>query len=489
MSTDNETLLERLVASLSLADGRINAKGSASNMTVQTARHAGFLFIEDPDQLRSAGMPFGRKQNMASGIIKRLQSITEGYLGGSDDKRVKIQVDLEDTVLGKDMTSFPKFVDGINTLMMHLIKNKIGNSSENPFVFNKTPPAKPNTRGTPPDYKRIQRIGPVTPVLEEISDDNLRLKVDTLKDGLSWFHALFLSAEGKAETSEMSVQQVIGGPLHSLVSLPGCDILSNQKLDYPDILKLSVAKSADTTPTALAAKKGRKAKGKTAPQRDAAAANQNLNPSGGNEGTNDESSGGKATGDCLPDLATRPALPADKSKIKNKAHKLMLQPTLIIGEGKKVDTGAGKESQENKAHYSVQLAMAGHPAMVLLLLLEYDGQEFDEKKHKADLNQECFVYAIYYDAVQFYLYAQFPYYYTAPPKSSESSGWRFAQVKLKEIQFATLDLDMEHLEESLRRRTEFAVAIQAVREHGRKLHEIFTSKKYQNLIKLLSEGL
>lgn len=166
----------------------------------------------------------------------------------------------------------------------------------------------------------------------------------------------------------------------------------------------------------------------------------------------------------------------------NKAKRLMLQPAIVIGEGKQLDTGAGKDSKEDKAHFTVQLAMAAHPSLVLLLLLYTKGEEFSTTIHDGLLNEDYFIYSIYYDELQLYIYAQFPYYV-------KKTGWRFVLVKLKEIKFATLDLNISDIEESVRRRTEFTVAIHAIREHTRKLYTTFTSDEYKDIVDRISADL
>lgn len=113
----------------------------------------------------------------------------------------------------------------MNFLFLHWINNTLGKIPENPFVFpSEKVTSKASTRTSPPEYPgiTIKPLSTTTTVASPNSDP--KLVAGILKDGLSWFHGFFLTAEGARDGSEMSVQHVIGGPLHALLSLPGCTV-------------------------------------------------------------------------------------------------------------------------------------------------------------------------------------------------------------------------------------------------------------------------
>lgn len=127
-------------------------------------------------------------------------------------------------VEGKDVKDYSQFIDSHNFHMVHLINNILKDSPQNPFVLSKIPTPRMTTRQSAPIYPQL-RIDPLMPMSGELPQEDEGIVGDAVRDGLSWFQAFFLSADGKQETSELSVQHLIGGPLHSLLSLPGCDIL------------------------------------------------------------------------------------------------------------------------------------------------------------------------------------------------------------------------------------------------------------------------
>lgn len=186
--------------------------------------------------------------------------------------------------------------------------------------------------------------------------------------------------------------------------------------------------------------------------------------------------------DCLPDIATIPMIPGKAHRFISSDDILeqLLQPVTIVGEAKRSQTGdrGGEEVDPEKPHFTVQLMMAVHPALILLILFHLKGQAFDPKIHKNRLPKEFFIYGVYYDEKRFIVYVHFPYFSV----DEDNYGWRFAQAKVKEFDFATYDRTSTMEQESARRRLQFAIAMQTVREHGRKLFKLFTSTEYKEVV-------
>ncbi|KAF7797224.1 hypothetical protein EIP86_008416 [Pleurotus ostreatoroseus] len=455
-SNSGRTLLEKLVYSLKLSKGRINAVGSASSMTPQTAQNAGFLFYDSWEKLWVNSMAnkvgiVNTDYSLSGDILTRLNDIKRRCLEAQARESVEIKADIPDIVVAKDIKGVAQLVNGLNTLVLHYVNNNLSRDGfASPFILHGQDwsESKNSTRSNLPEsFKRIK--------IEKLpeSDDDPTTE-DSLDEALSWFHALFLTAKGHRANSEMAVQHLIGGPLHALARLPGCHILSDQNLEYPDILKLSIHD----------------------PDEPSAAAGDN--PKQGSGG--DNSGRKKNLAGCHPDLVTQP----DTDEVINKVKQLLLQPTLIVGEAKRVSTGTEKEVSDTSGHYTVQLAMAAHASLILLILLHLGGKEFDAVKHKKNLPADYFIPSVYYDEAKLLIYAQFPFY--GSEWETSRPGWRFAQVKLHEVVFATTELALGQPEEDARRRTQFALATQVVREQARRLRTIFQSEDYLRLVDSLA---
>lgn len=196
----------------------------------------------------------------------------------------------------------------------------------------------------------------------------------------------------------------------------------------------------------------------------------------------------RVVGDCYPDL-TAQVLLSQVDQALPKAIQELLQPVVIAGEGKRQVTGDGIEPAEDKKNYRVQLAMAAHPSLVLLILMHLDRKEYDDDMHLGlDLNEDYFIYSIYYDEIKLIIYAQFPCYnYIEDNKSA--SGWRFIQAKVAELEFPTAELFLKDPVKDAERRVRFAIATQAIREHSKKLSAEFMSPKYRKLVEEIHKDM
>lgn len=193
-----------------------------------------------------------------------------------------------------------------------------------------------------------------------------------------------------------------------------------------------------------------------------------------------------------PDLATRPvpstAHKALLSKIGDKEKRAvleaLLQPIIIAGEAKQAPKGDLQEANPEKPHFTVQLAMAAYPGLILSLIHALDGKPFSSKPPVVQLPKDCFIYGFYFDGDQLILHAHFPVYrnQAATPDKDKEVGWRFAQARLCKLPLAMLGESAMMSKEAARRRLRMAIALHAVRQHGMKLQKIFSSDKYCNML-------
>lgn len=196
----------------------------------------------------------------------------------------------------------------------------------------------------------------------------------------------------------------------------------------------------------------------------------------------------RVVGDCYPDLTGQLSL-SQADQTLPEAIQQLLQPVIVPDEAKRQVTGDQVEPADDKKSYRVQLAMAAHPSLVLLILMHLNGKPWDRAKHLSqDLNEDYFIYSIYYDEVKFIVYAQFPYY-NHVKKSKSASGWRFIQAKVAELEFPTAELFLKDPVKDAERRVRFAIAAQAIREHSKKLSAEFMSPKYRKLVEEIHKDM
>ena len=99
--------------------------------------------------------------------------------------------------------------------------------------------------------------------------------------------------------------------------------------------------------------------------------------------------------DTSPDIMTRPDMPAPTSgrpALNKKLFKHLAQPVLVVAEAKRYETGIKHEPIPNKPYYVVQIVMAAHASLILLLILAHNnGAMFDSKVHTEPLPADHYV--------------------------------------------------------------------------------------------------
>ncbi|KAF7796415.1 hypothetical protein EIP86_007592 [Pleurotus ostreatoroseus] len=544
--------LADLVASLSLKQGPVKDAGSASGTSIAAMMQAGFWHLARLPDSPSASMKqydstpqeesssdkierFGPQQppgylltieSRSAQIVKNLRVIHDLYFSDNARPRVIVQMDPTQEHPRKldfdKLTTQPRWVNAWNRMAIFQADYFLG--SDSPFMFLDDPAAQVQAKDG--DLQ--------VPMLRDDQKDP-----STLKSTLSWFTALHMNAEpdGDGQFSERSVEHLIGGSLHKILSIPDCHVLSGRKLNYPDELKLSVHKEISRSSTTSTKAEDEEDSSSTLgapdvedtldedfaedepkagnslgvrfadnvqPTRRSAriasrpASSDDSTRTSGEKADSVETSPGETDADghntssyikhiieCYPDICVQVSVTEDEDRLADidltTSIRQLLEPVIAVGEAKRVSTGEGADPQSSRPYYVVQLASAAHPALVLLTLLPYKGELFNIK-NRAPLKKNSFIYSIYYDEFGLIIVAQFPYYLNRKGER----GWRFAQIKIKEFEFSTWARCSKNPKEAARLQTEFAIALHVVREHMKGIRDVFRSKAYTDLVKKIS---
>lgn len=184
-------------------------------------------------------------------------------------------------------------------------------------------------------------------------------------------------------------------------------------------------------------------------------------------------------GGTKPDCFTRRKADhgVDHTKL---THPELACPVLMVGEAKPARSGQDKNRTLGTPHYTTQMQAAVYPTLILLILLYVEGKRNRRGEVLANdvmedgLSEEFFIYGIYYDERSVIIYAHLP----CPIVVGDRVSWRFIQIMVKKF-------DVPRREEdpcvAARLCLNLTIALQVVREHGRRLDEIFQGPKYRDL--------
>ncbi|KAF7797114.1 hypothetical protein EIP86_008306 [Pleurotus ostreatoroseus] len=434
--------LKEVIDSLALPEDRFSIIGSASKAALESLSKAGITQVDgydtrDDNFLKQLRNP----ESLAADIVLHLENLgTHGFEACDPNSNIEIPTELKCSGNFTMTDTDDESLDVNLSIILHRITRALEPSEwRNPFVIfsrNKKNQFGEARKKQPDEFKGIfvQSLASKAKRQPKFSDTE---RLNATRDNFSWFCALNLTAEpeGEGKNSEMTVQMDIGSILRHTARLPKCEVLTDRTLNVPQFLKMSLEESSGT---------------------------------------------------ARPDIATKPVVEmlnpdGEYEKVRYEIIKALREPVIIVKEGKRANTGADVPLKDDKPNYTVQLAMAVFPALVALLVLYLKGKPFDPRCAEP-LPKDHVIFTTYYDEKQGIVYVHFPYY------DVRRRGWRFCQMKIAHYKFATSqESDAKMSAENARRRASLAIALQIIREHGRKLHERFTTLEYAKIVEALTE--
>ncbi|KAJ3537171.1 hypothetical protein NM688_g6729 [Phlebia brevispora] len=445
------TGLRRVVDSLKLNPKRTEITASASKVKLQDMANAGVTQVSDLFGTMPQARYFQEGDSLTANIVRYLEVVAdkcfktfkrEENAPNETVPKVRVPMEVKDIIDCEALDNPVDVAHALASIEARWVSRHIP-KEENPLLLVSDHQEFQDAKG------RMDENYP-RPYLEyPVSSPNTTSeeRMDVIRYIMSWFYALILTAEpnGEGKDSEMTVQFIIGSIIRYITQLPGCEIWSDRRIQFPSFMKMN---------------------------------------------------GKESTGHAHPDIAARPiptfnaelnAALRDKSENIKIIVQQLLQPVIILGEAKRSAAGSEKPGKPNDSHYTAQMAMAAYPSLVALILLYLDGKEFDPAEDNEELPEEFFIYGIYYDEEKVELWAHIPYYQSE--STSDGPGWRFVQTKLATIELATHDETVEMSKANAQKRIQFAIAMQAVRDQGLRLYNRFTSPEYKHILaQLLRES-